>query len=384
MITKLNLKNFKCYKEQSFDFSKLTVFCGNNSVGKSTAIQALAIPLQSKFSPDATVNGSLVTLGTSEDIFSRHASSGDENLRIDIHIKKRHNYTLSWGFDDFFEQKELKNHLALKSNNKNITNSISNYYFKDKGFQFLEAERFGPREYFNINRKESIVNWLGSKGEYSYEVFAQLDKTRERLPNNDFRNHINAEARATIRRNIVYWMSEISPGFNMESEIVSSAGISHAQFQACGSGKTIPMNMGFGLSYSLSIVIALLSTKPGGLVIIENPEAHLHPRGQSFLGRLIALTAMSGVQVIIETHSDHLLNGLRVISRLRKEYKKGEFIVYYVSVSDAQQSNVDKIEVGDKGELSQWPVGFFDQQAYDIKTIIKGEEVEKNSVRGGQ
>ncbi|MOA58146.1 hypothetical protein D3C78_1824840 [compost metagenome] len=39
-----------------------------------------------------------------------------------------------------------------------------------------------------------------------------------------------------------------------------------------------------------------------------------------------------------------------------------------------EQSNVDEIDIGIKGELSKWPAGFFDQQAYDIKTIIKGEE----------
>ncbi|WP_180834594.1 AAA family ATPase, partial [Vibrio parahaemolyticus] len=66
----------------------------------------------------------------------------------------------------------------------------------------------------------------------------------------------------------------------------------------------------------LPIVLALLVTKPGGLVIIENPEAHLHPKGQSYLGRLIQRTAEAGVQVIIETHSDHLLNGIRVAARL--------------------------------------------------------------------
>ena len=133
--------------------------------------------------------------------------------------------------------------------------------------------------------------------------------------------------------------------------------------------------MGFGLSYAISIVTALLVTKPGGLVIIENPEAHLHPRGQSYLGRLIAKTALSGVQVIIETHSDHLLNGIRVVSRLEKCYEKGDFKVFYISGEESNPSKVTEIEIGNKGELSEWPQGFFDQQAYDVKTLIKGIEL---------
>ncbi|GKW14229.1 hypothetical protein PEC301937_01790 [Pectobacterium carotovorum subsp. carotovorum] len=381
MITQLTLKNFKCYQDQSFDFGSLTVFCGNNSVGKSTAIQAIAIPFQSKFSKDATINGELVTLGSSSDVFSRNASDGDECLKIQLTIKNRSNYDLLWGFDDFNEQVELKNHLTFKGNNLKKLQSTSSYYFKNNGFQFIEAERFGPREYFNINRTESSINWLGSKGQYSYEVYSNLDETGVRLPENDLRTHPDANKNSSIRRNINYWMSEISPGFIIESDIVKEAGISYAQFQAFGSSKTIPLNMGFGLSYALSVVIALLVTKPGGLVIIENPEAHLHPRGQSFLGRLIALTALSGIQVIIETHSDHLLNGLRVVARLRHDYKEGSFKVYYVSSSNYNKSYVDEINIGSKGELSKWPEGFFDQQAYDLKTIIKGEEINS---RGGK
>ncbi|MGY3942084.1 DUF3696 domain-containing protein [Aeromonas tecta] len=377
MITELSLSNFKCYRSQTFTFGGLTVFCGNNSVGKSTAIQALAMPFQSKFSKEITLNGDLVTLGTSADIFSRHASNGDEHINVTLRIqsaKSKKSHELSWGFDSFSEQKDLSNHLILKSDNASTLSRVADGYFKKYGFQFIEAERYGPREFFSMNRQESIINWLGSKGQFSYEVYSRLDESGERLPEGDFRTHQDAKNNSSIRRNINYWMSEISPGFSAEPEIVKGAGVSYAQFQAFGSSKTMPLNMGFGLSYALSIVISLLVTKPGGLVVIENPEAHLHPRGQSYLGRLIALTALSGVQVIVETHSDHLLNGIRVIARLLPEYKKGIFKIYYISSMWGKQSNVDEIDIGIKGELSKWPAGFFDQQAYDIKTIIKGEE----------
>lgn len=376
MIKKLFLKNFKCYKNEGFSFGKLTVFCGNNSVGKSTAIQAIAIPFQNKLSKLIAINGDLVNLGASSDIFSNYADVGDEVLEIEITFQNRSNHSFKWGVNDFQEQQELKNHLTLKSADVKGLQKLTSNYFHENGFQFIEAERYGPRYYFNINKNESILNWLGSKGEFSYEVFSSLEESNLRLPERDLRTHPEAADNTSIRRNIIYWMSEISPGFNIEADIVRSAGISHAHFQTSNSAKTIPLNMGFGLSYSLSIVIALLVTKPGGLVVLENPEAHLHPRGQSYLGRLIALAALSGVQVIIETHSDHLLNGIRVIARLKNEYKNNDFKVYYVSATDNGPSQVDEINIGDKGELSKWPDGFFDQQSYDIKTIIKGVDIK--------
>jgi len=74
---------------------------------------------------------------------------------------------------------------------------------------------------------------------------------------------------------------------------------------------------GFGLSYTLPVITALLvgTLIPNSLVIIENPEAHLHPRGQTEIARLIALCAQVGTQIIIETHSDHLFDGIRIAAK---------------------------------------------------------------------
>src|SRR4029078_5782856 len=80
------------------------------------------------------------------------------------------------------------------------------------------------------------------------------------------------------------------------------------------SGFYRPTNVGFGLSYSLPMITVLLSAIPSSIVLLENPEAHCHPRGQSQLARLIAM-ASKRLQVIVETHSDHLMNGLRVAVR---------------------------------------------------------------------
>ncbi|AZR82962.1 DUF3696 domain-containing protein [Thiomicrospira sp. S5] len=371
MITEIILKNFKCYKEQKFILNNLSVFCGNNSVGKSTAIQALAVPFQSRFQTEVALNNNLVELGSIRDIFSAYANKNENYLKITL---KFNDQECSWGEESSDETSDLiKNYLHNQSMTVNKEDLYQNY-FSDKGFQFLQAERFGPRVYLENSHDQTISNWLGPKGEYTYQVLTQLDNVGARLDLKDKRILDNNEG-PSIRRNIVKWMSEISPGFNFESHIVTNAGISHAQFQAYGSEKTKPINMGFGLSYSLSIVCALLLTKPGGLVIIENPEAHLHPKGQSYLGRLIAKSALAGVQVIIETHSDHLLNGIRVAARLDDDYLGEDFSVFFVSGNNKAASNVEKINIGSKGELSSWPDGFFDQQAYDVKTLMTGKEV---------
>jgi len=371
MITNIELKNFKCYSIQNFALSNLTVFCGNNSVGKSTAIQALAIPFQSSFASEVLINGKLIDLGQTDDIFSRYAVDDDIYISLKFNNSTEH----KWGINNFSE-KDSSNHLKYLTT-ENETSYLNKYYFKEFGFQFLEAERFGPRSFLKNNFDHTIKYWLGSRGEYIFQVLTELDeKAGMRLDQNDKRILDNDKG-PSIRRNILTWMSEISPGFQFQSHSVNSAGISHAQFQAYGSENTSPINMGFGLSYALSIVTALLITRPGGLVVIENPEAHLHPRGQSYLGRLIARAALAGVQVIIETHSDHLLNGIRVVARLDNDYETGKFKVFFVSGGFNEETKAEEISIGKKGELSSWPEGFFDQQAYDVKTLLKGEEIKK-------
>ncbi|ENM3809506.1 AAA family ATPase, partial [Vibrio cholerae] len=100
MIKNIELKNFKCYKQKKFDFSELTVFCGANSVGKSTAIQALSIPLQSRFGKVAKLNGQLVSVGFGNDIHHKDNTGQvgqDLSLSVKINVD---GYILDWGYDE--------------------------------------------------------------------------------------------------------------------------------------------------------------------------------------------------------------------------------------------------------------------------------------------
>src|SRR5260221_6265573 len=72
-----------------------------------------------------------------------------------------------------------------------------------------------------------------------------------------------------------------------------------------------PQNVGYGLSHVLPILTACLGAQTGALLLIENPESHLHPSGQSAMGEFLAQVASAGIQLIVETHSDHVLNGIR-------------------------------------------------------------------------
>lgn len=375
MLKTVKLTNFKCYQDKEFDFSNLTVFCGNNSVGKSTAIQALLLILQNDFTTKLQLNGEFVELGTYFDVRNRDAATDSVLIELESDVG-----LLKWGYIDkaFDRKKEILveeaplpsiSDASADADEKSLRSRLAAFYLNN--FIFLSAERWGPRKNYPYSTQKRSPSWLGIHGEFTPQILSAVN-TNNVLEDDDKRIHINAEAR-TLTANLYAWMSEISPGVFIKSDSIKHANISTNQFQF-GNNVYKAVNVGFGLSYVLPVVLSLLMTKPGGLVVIENPEAHLHPRGQSYLGRLIALASEAGIQVIIETHSDHLLNGIRVAACLSETYKGGSSKVYFIS-SGEEQSEVEELLIDEDGEIPFWPSGFFDQQALDVKSIMLGENI---------
>ena len=127
--------------------------------------------------------------------------------------------------------------------------------------------------------------------------------------------------------------------------------------------------MGFGVSYALPIVLAGLTARRGGLIVVENPEAHLHPAGQSRMGVFLAWLASRGVQVVVETHSDHILNGVR---RAIGEYRfldHDSAIAHYFDSAESDIPSIHRLDFTSIGGISHWPRGFFDQYQIDVASL---------------
>jgi predicted ATPase len=132
-----------------------------------------------------------------------------------------------------------------------------------------------------------------------------------------------------------------------------------------------PANMGFGFSYALPILVAGLLVPETGVLIVENPEAHLHPAGQSRLGRFLARVAGSGAQVIVETHSDHVINGIRLAAVEDRVIDPNAVVMYFFS--DEPGNSPTAIQLNGRGALSSWPKGFFDQIEEDLGRIANAK-----------
>ena len=115
------------------------------------------------------------------------------------------------------------------------------------------------------------------------------------------------------------WVGEISPGAHLSFDKIVEADAILAGFSFDREGDIATRrfratNVGFGLSYTLPVLTALLAA-PRSLCLVENPETHLHPRGQTRMAEFAVRAALAGVQVVVETHSDHFLDGVRIAVR---------------------------------------------------------------------
>ena len=158
----------------------------------------------------------------------------------------------------------------------------------------------------------------------------------------------------------------ISPGVSPVININMSSRTAELQYEyienreKTNSYKSV--NVGFGITYVLPVVVALISANPGDIILIENPEAHIHPRGQRMLGELIVAAGAGGVQVIVETHSDHVLNGIRVaVKKQVLEPSKTKFFFFYKDIEDSYKHKVTCPVIDKNGRLDKWPDGFFDE-----------------------
>ena len=115
----------------------------------------------------------------------------------------------------------------------------------------------------------------------------------------------------------------------------------------------------------------LLKAEKGDIIILENPETHLHPAAQSLIAELCCKAAAEGVQLIIETHSDHFLNAVRVAIK-KKIVSSEEVQVYYFNKDyEKNKIEIENIVINSDGKIDRWPKGFFDEWDIQLEKLLK-------------
>ena len=375
----LSIKNFKCFNNIKVPINHLTVLTGANGNGKSTVLQALLF-LRRTIEHCAEwkgnninqyffnkPNGLNVELNGAYCLALGSSSSILPNNSEDIFIT----FGISRDKDYFSVKYNTGNGDQLWLEPIEVKNNTSEYktIFKQE-FYYLNAERIGPRISQNIDfldypntgfQGEHVAQLLGNT-EFSYTF--KVDEKRR------FKNEKNPR----LEQQVNSWLDFIMPGVSVYASYdinTLSAQIKIENTFTKGKA-TIATNIGFGISYVLPIIVTGLIAKKDTYMIVENPEAHLHPSAQSNIGRFLAMVAQSGVKVIIETHSDHIINGIQIASAKNEINNSNITINYFDRDKDnVTQPVVRTITMKENGELTSWPKGFFDQSQQDYAELFK-------------
>jgi predicted ATPase len=368
MITGLGIRNFKCFAMLDLPLRALTVLTGINGAGKSTVLQALLLARQAAENDASHVvklNGPYgLELGESHDVLYPDA----DPPVIEVLVAAS-GQSYRYAFDVPYDRTL---YLPVRARDGGAPDVLT---AQGTAFTYLNAERLGPRDQLDVTAEEAGLIGVGVRGEYTAQALAmhETDEVRERLRHPQTREH----GVTTLRTQVENWASTIIRPIRINAQWPPGITASMIRFQEpemirqqmLVSEQIRPANMGFGFSYALPILVAGLLMPEAGVLIVENPEAHLHPAGQSKLGRFLAQVAGSGTQVIVETHSDHVINGIRLAAVEDRVVTPEAVMVHFFGGAPGHPPTA--IELTSRGALTNWPRGFFDQIEEDLGRIAR-------------
>jgi predicted ATPase len=361
----------------------MNLLTGINGRGKSTLLQSLLLCKQTaeegKLDNQLWLAGDLVRLGNYGNI--RHADSiSREDIVLEFDYEtdqayKRLSYRIRSSEKDGYETVAV----IIKSTFGDISYDypIAHQQIQDmealkllpqfsplpfKNIIFVPADRLGPQEYYQADIGRDGINF-GRQAIYAVNT---LLKHRKKLVHEQL---VLGEDAKTLETQTGEWISDIlmAPK-TMITLDDSNPHIITLSFQTGrSSNQFTPPNMGFAFSYLLPVVIGGLLAEAGDVLIIENPEAHLHAKAQSKLTQFCIKVANTGVQVILESHSEHVLNGLRIAAKEGTLPAENMNVLYF---RNDTASPCIGLPIDKNGDIDLWPDGFFDQYDEDLKQLL--------------
>lgn len=316
MIDKVHIHALKSIKDMSVTCSKMNLFAGTNSSGKSTFLQAILLAAQNGIYKMG-LNGKLLSLGEYREV--RNYYMNNDSIKIEIWRNNRKEPT----WVEFKENRENDQYSILSSEDDGnvIMDIISdvNSYDHEKaspltynyGFHYLSCHRIGVSDIYDKNMMDD--NDFGIDGEYAlaYLLKNEINPIDNKLAVK------NERLTDSFLDQVNYWLDYIV-GMTLSIKDLKKTNYLQVKYNnnpANVSSEAMfarPVNVGSGVSYLISILITCLASEEDDIIVIENPEIHLHPKAQSRLCEFIYFICAANRQLFVETHSDHIFNGIRV------------------------------------------------------------------------
>lgn len=388
MLNRLDLFDFKCFELLKLPLSSLTLLSGTNASGKSSVLQALVLLHQTmrdhEWASRILLNGAAIKLGTVGDVVDKVNGRKTVGLGLlDGDLEYRWSFSgeraeMSMGIDSVSVDEVVHDRpIALQyllpplidSQTAVVIESapdhgvsvlqlnIDSLAYRLRGLTYITAERIGPREFYAIEETASVV---GPAGEHAVSVL-HLGRDEHVID-----GLILEGVPPTRLRQVEARMRQFFPGCGLVVlQVPQANAVTLGLRTSEDTDFHRPIHVGFGLTQILPIIVAALSTKVGGILLIENPEVHLHPAGQALMGRFLAEVAKAGVQVIVETHSDHVLNGIRRAVK-DEQLTPEQVAIHFFKPRSNEIAQVTSPQINRMGDIDVWPDGFFDQFDRDM------------------
>lgn len=321
MINRIYIDNYKCIEREDLEIKPLTIITGLNSTGKSTLLQSILLAEQ------YDVNN--IDLSTKYDV-------------IRCKYTNRNEVCIRTYWDDV--QKEF----IVKENDIRVPDSTNNInYATSDRLYYLSANRIGSEDVVKLFDTHTI----GSRGE---RIFSTFEQEKMSIVDENLRRYKESY---TLQHQVDYWLSYIL-GINLRlrTDKISEENIS-IKYESDGLQNILPKNLGTGVSYLVKVLIICLRAKQGDVLLIENPEIHLHPSAQAKLGEFLSFIANAGIQVIVETHCEHLINRVQYAIYKKEIAFKSVLLLYKSGIID----KFKQISFNSDGKYAvAFPEGFFD------------------------
>lgn len=368
MLESLTLHNFKCFPHQTIELAPLTLLAGLNSTGKSSVIEALLLLRQNQSwnFQELHLRGKYVDLGSGSDILCEYSNEDECGIELGF----------AGGSLEARWLATAENILTSSPNGVTMDKVSACPLFVQRDnqwlqFTYLSADRMGPRtSYLTSPENLSINPEIGNRGEYASHYLEMV--ANQTVP---IRSLADAnQAADTVNDQMDAWMEMISPGVHLK--VASYADIDMVKFRyqysvdGMLSREYRPINVGFGLTSIMPVILSVLTTQAGGIILLENPEIHIHPKGQTQLGMLLARAAQAGVQIIVETHSDHIINGLRLATKQSLIDPENILIQFFTPSVTSNGSAVESIRLDKQGKLQPWPDQFMSEWEDSLMQLI--------------
>lgn len=350
MIKKLIVENFKSINNVELPCSDLNLLVGTNSSGKSTILQALLLFAQNMNDMQG-LSGDFVSLGNYDEI--KCVYSGKQRVYITVVTSEEKTVTIEVGKYD----KGYSLTIVPTEYGEIVADSFD---YEQRKIQYLSCHRIGPQNLYKKNM--NMTDIIGIDGSYAMSYLNM--HAADSLDSSICKNVLDY----TFSAQVNWWLNYIINA-EVKTEEIPGADMIKVSYSNYGGVQIRPQNVGSGISYLISVIITCFAAPENSIIVIENPEIHLHPSAQSKVCDFLYFISQHNRQLFVETHSDHIFNGFRA-KVATGEIENSKVNINFVSLNEEHMTEVELVKFGRFGRIENQRKDLFDQFDIDMNKMI--------------